>query len=145
MKKGNPLGVKNLKDLVTKKASFINRQDGSGTRVLFDFMLRESQIAPSEISGYSTVAYTHMEIALAILQGTAQIGMGIRAAAQLLNLDFIPLANERFDLIIPNEYCSTEAANTLCQSLNLDDFKSSIARMGGYETYDTGKIVNEKE
>jgi putative molybdopterin biosynthesis protein len=138
------LGVKSLKDLVTKRATFINRQDGSGTRVLLDFMLKGNQIDPSEISGYSTIAHTHMEIALAIFQGSAQAGMGIRAAAQLLNLDFVPLANERFDLIIPNECCSTEVVNSLCKSLGTDDFKSNIAHLGGYETYDTGKIMSEQ-
>jgi hypothetical protein len=71
--------------------------------------------------------------------------MGIRAAAKVLDLDFIPLANERFDLIIPNEHCDTEAIGALCSSLNLDEFKSTITHMGGYETYDTGKIFYKKE
>jgi putative molybdopterin biosynthesis protein len=144
VKKGNPLGIRNLKDVVNKKAVFVNRQDGSGTRVLLDFKLKENNIDPSEISGYATLAYTHLEVALAILKGSADIGMGIRAAAKLLDLDFIPVANERFDLIIPNKYYSTHPISALCESLTLDDFKADVARMGGYDTHDTGKVVYER-
>jgi putative molybdopterin biosynthesis protein len=145
LKRGNPLGIKSLKDLVNKKATFINRQSGSGTRVLLDFKLKQENIDPAEISGYATLAHTHMEVALAVLKGVADIGMGIRAAAKVLDLDFIPIANERFDLIIPNEYYSSEAVGALCKSLALDEFKSTITHMGGYETYDTGKILFERE
>jgi putative molybdopterin biosynthesis protein len=144
IKKGNPLGIRGLKDLVSRKAVFINRQNGSGTRVLLDYKLKENKIDPTEISGYGTIAHTHMEVALAVFKGSADIGMGIRAAAQILNLDFVPLANERFDLIIPNKYHSTEAVDALCKSLWQDEFKSVVTHMGGYETYDTGKTVYER-
>jgi putative molybdopterin biosynthesis protein len=144
IKKGNPLGVRGLKDLAGKKAVFINRQVGSGTRVLLDFKLKENKIDPSEISGYGTIAHTHMEVALAVFKGAADIGMGIHAAAHALNLDFIPVANERFDLIIPNEYYSSESVAALCKSLCLDEFKFTVRQMGGYETYDTGKTMYER-
>jgi putative molybdopterin biosynthesis protein len=144
IKKGNPLGIKTLKDLVSKKAVFINRQDGSGTRVLLDFKLKENGIDPMEIPGYPTIAYTHLAVALAVFRGSADVGMGIRAAAELLNLDFIPVANERFDLIIPNEYCSTVAITSLFESLASDEVKAHIVHLGGYETHDTGKIVYER-
>jgi putative molybdopterin biosynthesis protein len=143
LKKGNPLGIRSLKDLARKKAVFINRQDGSGTRVLMDFMLKENSLDPAEISGYARIAHTHMEVALAVFGGSADSGMGIRAAAQLLGLDFIPVAHERFDLIIPEKYYSTEAVATLCSSLRSADFKACVTHMGGYETSDTGKIVHE--
>jgi putative molybdopterin biosynthesis protein len=145
IQRGNPLGIKTLKDLANKKAVFINRQSGSGTRLLLDFKLKDENIDPLEISGYATIAHTHMEVALAVLRGAADIGMGIRAAAKVLDLDFILLANERFDLIIPNEYCDAEAIGALCKSLNMDEFKSTITHMGGYETYDTGKILYERD
>jgi putative molybdopterin biosynthesis protein len=136
---------RNLKDVVDKKAVFINRQDGSGTRTLLDFRLKGNKINPSDIPGYEKVAYTHMEVALAIFRGSADVALGIRAAAGLLGLDFIPLANERFDLVIPNEYYSTAAVHALCESLGLDEFKAKIAHMGGYETHETGKIMYERE
>jgi putative molybdopterin biosynthesis protein len=144
IRKGNPLGIKSLKDLVDKKAVFVNRQEGSGTRTLLDFRLKENKIDPSEISGYATIAYTHMEVALAIFRGSADVGLGIRAAAKLLDLDFVPLANERFDLIIPVEYYSTAAVRTLCESLSLDEFRSGVMHMGGYEMHETGKIMYER-
>ena len=143
VKRGNPLGVKTLEDVANKKAVFINRQNASGTRVLLDYKFKENNIDPSDISGYTTVAHTHMEVALEVLRGSADVGIAIRAAANLLGLDFIPLATERFDLIIPNEYCSTEAVRALCGVLSSDEFKIRAFQMGGYQTQDTGKIVYE--
>jgi putative molybdopterin biosynthesis protein len=143
LKKGNPIGIKNLQDLMIKNAVFINRQEGSGTRVLLDYQLKKNKIDPSEILGYAKMAYTHLEVALAVFRGEADIGMGIRAAAKLLDLDFIPVANERFDLIIPNEYSSIKAINALFKSLNSEDLRKQISRMGGYEMRETGKIMYE--
>jgi putative molybdopterin biosynthesis protein len=143
LRKGNPLGIRSLKDLANKKAVFINRQYGSGTRVLMDFTLKENGIDSAEIPGYTGIAHTHVEVALAVFGGSADGGMGIRAAAQLLGLDFIPVAHERFDLIIPDKYYSTEAVATLCESLRSAEFKGRVSHMGGYETSDTGKIVYE--
>jgi putative molybdopterin biosynthesis protein len=143
LKKGNPLGIKTLKDLLNKKAVFINRQEGSGTRVLLDYRLRERGIDSSEISGYSRIATTHMEVALAVLKGSADAGVAIHAVAKLLKLDFIPLATERFDLVISNQCYSSQAVRALSDVLGSDEFKSSIAHMGGYEMCDTGKVVCE--
>jgi putative molybdopterin biosynthesis protein len=143
LKKGNPLGINNLHDLMRKKAIFINRQEGSGTRVLLDFKLKENKIDPLEIPGYATMAYAHLEVALAVFRGAADVGMGIRAAAKLLDLDFIPIANERFDLIIPNECASIKAISALFKSLNSEDLRSQISHMGGYEMRDTGKVMYE--
>ena len=142
--KGNPLGIKGQQDLVVKKGVFINRQEGSGTRVLLDFKLKESKIDPSEIPGYAMEsAFTHLEVGTAVLRGTADAGMGIRAVAKLLNLDFIPVANERFDLIIPNEYGSTKAVSALLKSLNSEELRMRIAHMGGYEMHETGQVMYE--
>jgi len=144
VKKGNPLGLKTLKSLVTKKANIINRQEGSGTRVLLDYRLKESGIAPETVHGYDRIAYTHMEVALDVFSGSADAGIGIMAAARMLGLDFVPLAKERFDLAIPTGYFSTESVKALKKTLNSDDFKKSIAEMGGYEVRDTGKVVYER-
>jgi putative molybdopterin biosynthesis protein len=140
----NPLGIRNLKGLASKKAAFVNRQDGSGTRVLFDYKLQEEGIDPSEIPGYSRIAYTHMEVALEVFSGSADVGMGILASAKLLGLDFIPLATERFDLIIPNEIFPSEPVKALREVLDSGEFKSNVTRMGGYSTRDTGKIMYER-
>jgi excisionase family DNA binding protein len=145
VKKGNPLGLRTLKSLVTKKATIINRQEGSGTRVLLDYRLKESGIDPETIQGYDRIAYTHMEVALDVFSGSADAGIGIMAAARMLGLDFVPLAKERFDLAIPAENFSTEPVKALRKALNSDDFKTSIAEMGGYEIRDTGRVVYERD
>ena len=145
VKKGNPLGLKTLKSIVTKNAMFINRQEGSGTRVLLDYRLNESGIAVETIQGYDRIAFTHMEVALDVFSGSADVGVGIMAAARMLGLDFVPLAKERFDLAIPTGCFSAEPVKALRKTLNSDDFKKSIAEMGGYEIRDTGKVVYERE
>jgi len=144
VKKGNPLGIKTLNDLVSKKISFINRQEGSGTRVLLDYRLKENGINASDISGYDKVAHTHMEVALEVFSGLADAGVGIYATVRLLGLDFLPLATERFDLIIPSDIFTSETVKALREVLSSEEFKSNMARMGGYETRDTGKIMYER-
>jgi len=144
VKKGNPLRIKNLNDLVEKKVTFVNRQEGSGTRVLLDYRLKENGINAAAISGYEKIAYTHMEVALEVFSGHADAGVGIYATVGLLGLDFIPLATERFDLIIPSDIVASGTVKALRQVLNSEEFKSNISRMGGYETHDTGKIMYER-
>jgi putative molybdopterin biosynthesis protein len=145
VKRENPLGIENLKDLANRKAGFVNRQEGSGTRVLLDYLLRKEGIDRAEIPGYSRIAYTHMEVALEVFSGSADAGMGILASAKPLGLDFIPLATERFDLIIPNENLVTGPVQALRKVLASEAFKSDAIRMGGYSTRDTGKIMYVRE
>jgi putative molybdopterin biosynthesis protein len=139
--KGDPLGIKTLDDLINKKVVFINRQEGSGTRVLLDFRLKEDGIDPSAIPGYDKIAHAHMEVALAIFGGSADVGVGIHAAAKMLGLDFIPLPTERFDLIIRSENYDNGGVKALRKVLSSEEFKSTVTRMGGYETRDTGNIM----
>jgi putative molybdopterin biosynthesis protein len=98
-----------------------------------------------EIPGYTAMApaYTHMEVGLAVLGGAADAGMGIRAAAKLLDLDFIPVATERFDLIIPNQYYSSKAVASLIKALRSDEFKTQVNSMGGYEMRQSGRVMYE--
>jgi len=144
VKKGNSLQIKTLGDLVKKKANFVNRQEGSGTRVLLDYRLKENGINAAEITGYDKVAYTHMEVALEVFSGSADAGVGIYTVARLLGLDFIPLVTERFDLIIPSDIFTGGTVKALREVLSSDEFKSNMARMGGYEIHDTGKIMYER-
>ncbi len=145
VKKGNPLGIKNLKHLTHKQVAYINRQDGSGTRVLLDYRLKEDSIDPADINGYTRIAYTHMEVALEIFSGSANAGLGIFAVARQLDLDFIPLATERFDLILPAENYSSKSIKSIRSVLGSKEFKKNIAQLGGYDTRDTGKIVFETD
>lgn len=141
VRKGNPLGIKTLKDLAGKKLKFVNRQEGSGTRVLLDYGLKENGIDPSDIPGYFHIAYTHMEVALEVFSGSADAGVGIFAAARMLDLDFVPLATERFDLVIPVENYETASVRALRRVLCSEEFKAGVAQMGGYDIRDTGKVV----
>jgi len=144
VKRGNPFAIKNLNDLVDKKVSFVNRQEGSGTRVLLDYRLKENGINAADISGYDRVAYTHMEVALEVFSGSADAGVGIYAAVRMLGLDFIPLATERFDLVIPSSVFTSGTVKALREVLSSEEFKSNMERMGGYEIHDTGKIMYER-
>jgi putative molybdopterin biosynthesis protein len=144
VRKGNPLGIKTIEHLANTKTTFVNRQEGSGTRVLLDYRLKEKSIDPAHISGYDRIAYTHMEVALEVFGGAADAGIGIMAAARMLDLDFIPLAKERFDLVIPVEYFKTGVVKALRTVLDSEEFGSRIFQMGGYETRDTGRIVYER-
>ena len=116
----------------------------AGTRVLLDCRLKELGIDATRIPGYAKTALTHMDVALEVFSGAADVGIGILAAARMLDLDFVPLATERFDLVIPTESCETGAIKSLREVLSSPDFKSHIRNMGGYETRDTGKIVYER-
>jgi len=104
VKKGNPKGIKGFEDLAREDVVFINRQAGSGTRLLLDKHLKELGIDPSKIKGYDRDEYTHMGIASAVLTGRADVGLGILSAAQALGLDFIPVTEERYDILIPQEF-----------------------------------------
>ncbi len=106
--KGNPKNIRGFEDLTRKDVFFVNRQAGSGTRLLTDKCLRELGIDVQEVKGYEREEYTHMAVASAVLTGIADTGLGILAAAKALDLDFIPVAKERYDLVIPYEFFETE-------------------------------------
>ncbi|MBK8047050.1 MAG: substrate-binding domain-containing protein [Anaerolineales bacterium] len=101
--RGNPRQIMTLADLVREDVTFINRQEGAGTRVLLEYHLAETALNPAQIRGYDNEATTHLAVATAIARGDVDCGLGIQAAAQTMGLDFVPLFDERYDLIIPVE------------------------------------------
>jgi len=139
--KGNPKGIKDIGDLVRDDVAFINRQGGSGTRILLDYRLQEQNIDPSEINGYDTEEYTHMSVAVAVLSGTVDVGLGIFAAAKALDLDFIPVVTEEYDLVIPQEHFESAKIQALMDIVNSDVFKKRVEALGGYATDKTGQII----
>ncbi|OPX90431.1 MAG: Molybdopterin molybdenumtransferase [Pelotomaculum sp. PtaB.Bin104] len=139
--KGNPKGIQRLEDLAGKDISFINRQRGAGTRILLDYELRVLGIDADEIHGYEHEEYTHMAVAAAVQAGAADTGLGIRAAAQALGLDFIGIAEERYDLCIPNEYFNTPYIQRLLEVMTLPEFQAEVSKLGGYDLRDCGKII----
>ncbi len=138
--KGNPKQIMGIDDLKRIDINFINRQRGSGTRVLLDLQLRKNGILPSDIAGYHQESNTHQAVATAIAEGKADVGLGIEAVALSLKLDFSPLFKERYDLVIPAEKLRTEQMSYLLKIIKSQSFKKAINQIGGYDTSKTGNI-----
>lgn len=139
--RGNPKGIKDIADLVRPEVSFINRQRGAGTRILLDFHLQKLGLKPEDINGYEREEYTHMTVAAAVAGGGADAGLGILAAARALNLDFVPVAQERYDLVIPEAYWDTEYITAVLAVLNREDFRRDVLALGGYDLRDMGTVI----
>jgi putative molybdopterin biosynthesis protein len=137
----NPKSIKGLEDLTRDGVSFVNRQAGSGTRILLDWRLGQLGIDSAKIKGYGREEYTHMAVAVDVLSGTADVGMGIHAAAQALALDFIPVTTERYDLVIPAEHYDNPLVQELLEVIASQEFKEQVMALGGYDVRDTGRII----
>ncbi|WP_019156217.1 substrate-binding domain-containing protein [Robertmurraya massiliosenegalensis] len=143
--KGNPKEIKNFHDLTRKNITFVNRQKGSGTRFLLDSSLANEKIDPSSIKGYENEEWNHLSIASYISRGIADVGLGIRSAAEQLDLDFIPVTNEQFDLVLRWNKKNEMALQHLLDVIQLTSFKESISSLKGYNTQEFGKIIHEKK
>lgn len=141
VEQGNPKGIKGIEDLVARKVQFMNRQKGSGTRILLDYLLKQKGIESRQLIGYEREEYTHLGVAAAIATGTAGVGMGIYSAARLYGLDFIPLCEERYDILMREEYYSSFEGNALVEAISDTGFKEEVERMGGYSTRDSGTVL----
>jgi putative molybdopterin biosynthesis protein len=137
---GNPKGIQGIADLTRADVTLINRQAGSGTRILLDYELQKADIDPAAIEGYRSEEYTHMSVAMAVTSGRADVGMGILAAAKALNLDFIPVARERYDLVIPTDLLKDERVALLLEIIRSSKFIEQVLALGGYEVEETGRI-----
>ena len=145
VKRGNPKGVKSLSDLARPEARFVNRQRGAGTRVLLDYHLSLMAIPSESIVGYTQEEYTHLGVAAAIASGRADCGLGIAAAAQALDLDFIPLFQERYDLVIPKEHADSELLTPLFGLLAGREFREAVSNLTGYDVSVMGTVILEDE
>jgi len=141
---GNPKGIKAPAELAREDVTFVNRQPGSGTRVLLDFLLNQYSIPPTAVAGYEREAYTHTMVAEAIRQGSADAGLGILAAARAFKLDFVPITEEQYDLVIPKRFLELAKVKALVETLSDPGFQTAIEELGGYSTRKTGQIVYEQ-
>jgi molybdopterin molybdotransferase/putative molybdopterin biosynthesis protein len=141
--KGNPKGIKGLEDLTGKEITIVNRQAGSGTRVLFDYRLGKLGIKPESIKGYDHEEFTHMAVAVDVLSGAADCGVGIYAAARALDLDFIPLEKEQYDLIIPSSLVESPPIKLLLETIRSQEFKERVTALGGYDPAKSGEFWRE--
>ncbi|RPJ24544.1 MAG: molybdopterin biosynthesis protein [Chloroflexi bacterium] len=143
VKRGNPKGIKSLADLTNADVQFMNRQRGAGTRVLLDYHLNLMTIPPERIVGYSQEEYTHLGVAAAVASGRADCGLGIAAAAQALNLDFIPLFQERYDLVIPKQFAESDLLAPLFGLLAERRFREAVSQRIGYDVSVMGTVILE--
>ncbi len=138
---GNPLGILSLQDVSERGAVYVNRQRGAGTRVLFDYHLSQQGISPVSIRGYEQEEYTHLGVAAAIRSGRAECGLGIAAAAQALELDFISLFQERYDLVVPEEHYQSELLQPLWDLLRDQSFRNAVSELPGYDIEPMGTQI----
>ncbi len=141
--KGNPKGIKGIEDLAGSDIVFVNRQAGSGTRVLFDYKLGQLGIEPKAIKGYDHDEFTHMAVAVDVLSGAADCGMGIFAAARALDLDFVPMVREQYDLVIPSAMVEQSNIKVVLDTIRSRHFRERVTALGGYDPSKSGELWRE--
>ncbi|MCW1970818.1 MAG: molybdopterin biosynthesis protein [Anaerolineae bacterium] len=139
--RGNPKAILGLDDLTRNGVTFVNRQRGAGTRMLLDDALKKRGIHPRHIAGYERQEYTHLSVAAAVASGACDCGLGILAAARALDLDFVPLFNERYDLIIPIAHYESDLLQPLLRITRSPAFAEQVQSLGGYDTAQMGQVL----
>ncbi|MFC1671055.1 substrate-binding domain-containing protein [Spirochaetota bacterium] len=134
--------VKEFKDLCKNNLRFVNRQKGSGTRILLDYNLNKNSINPDSIDGYDNEVYTHFEVGLSILSGKSDVGIATIAISKLLDIPFVPIVKESFDMVLKKETFFTSGVQTFIETLKSNDFRDSVRYLGDYDFNDSGKIIN---
>ncbi|MFA6670801.1 MAG: substrate-binding domain-containing protein, partial [Bacillota bacterium] len=141
VKKGNPKDIKDFSDLVKEGVSFVNRQKGSGTRLLLDYKLKEQKIDPVAIYGYDREEFTHMAVAAAVAFSDIDVGLGVYSAANSLGLDFVPVCSEEYDLAVPVEFLEDSNIKLMLGIVRDSVFQQKVKAMGGYSLERAGEIV----
>jgi len=137
----NPLSIKGFEDLGRKNVRFVNRQEGSGTRKLIDHHLARLGFDPAQIDGYDREACTHLEVGLSVLSNEVDVGIAATAISRLLGLSFIPVAHERFDMILDQHTFFHDGVQALMVVLRSESFRGRAARLGNYDFKDSGEIL----
>lgn len=145
VQKGNPKSIKSLHDLARKDVKFVNRQKASGTRILLDYYLSKLGIDPRQINGYDKEELTHAAVALKIKRNLADVGLAVSYVAQLMDLDFVPLCWEEYDLLVLPEFLKDERFGIILDVMASSDFKNVVSESSGYDISDLGRVVEEVE
>jgi putative molybdopterin biosynthesis protein len=140
----NPFRVRGFEDLTQKGIRLINRQKGSGTRILLDHHLKQLQVPPSKIIGYEREVYTHFEVGLSILSKEADVGIATIAVSKLLGLPFIPVTQESFDMILDQSTFFEKGIQAFIEILNSQEFRNRVERLGSYDFKNSGKVLYSK-
>ena len=138
---GNPLGIAGIEDIAGKKVRFVNRQAGSGTRILLDHHIGRLGIPSTDIEGYDKELYTHVEVGLSILSGEADAGIATVAVSRLMGLHFVPVTRENFDMAVGQSTYFSKGVQALMDILRSAGFRERFERLGGYGFEDSGKIL----
>ena len=138
---GNPLGLTGIGDLTRAGVRYVNRQRGAGTRVLLDFELGRLGVSPDDIDGYAREEPTHLAVAAAVAAGRADAGLGIMAAARSFGLDFVPVTQEPYDLVVAAEAMDSPLLAPLWSLLRSDRFQAAVTELGGYSTKEMGRRI----
>ena len=139
--KGNPLDLRGLRDLTRRGLRFVNRPEGSGTRVLTDLLLQREGIAPRAVAGYDNTELTHAAVAAYVASGMADVGIGVQTAAHRFGLDFVPLLKERYFFALPADALERPELRPVLTVLRSPAFRARVAALKGYEAADTGKVM----
>ena len=140
--KGNPLNIQKFSDIAKEGVRYVNRQKGSGTRILTDYLCKQEKLDVDSIYGYDREELTHTSVAVQIVSGSADAGMGIYPAAKLYDLDFIPICIEEYDLIVPDHAWETPQVQQMIDTLKSEAFKEKILALGGYTVENPGEIID---
>jgi len=141
----NPFQIRGFDDLTQKGIRFVNRQKGSGTRVLLDQYLKRLQISPAKINGYGKEVYTHFEVGLSILSKESDVGMATIAVSKLLGLPFIPITQESFDMILDQSTFFEKGVQAFMEVLNSREFRNRVERLGSYDFKNSGKVLYSRK
>jgi len=139
--KGNPLNIQKFSDIAKEGVRYVNRQKGSGTRILTDYLCKQENLNVDAIYGYDREELTHTSVAVQIASGSADAGMGIYSAAKLYDLDFIPICIEEYDLIIPDHAWETPQVQQMIATMKTESFREKILALGGYTVENPGEII----
>lgn len=141
VRRGNPKEIREVGDLARKDIALVNREEGAGARVLLDQRLTSAGVKPAQIKGYDRLARSHFEVARYVAEGQADTGIGVWSAARVMGLDFVPLQDERYDLVVPTNYLREHpGVENLLDTIVSRPFRTEIEALGGYDTRETGKV-----
>ncbi len=142
VKAGNPKAIRGPEDLARRDLRLVNREDGSGARLLLDQRLAAAGIDAARVRGYGDVVGSHLDVGRRVAESAADVGVGVEAIARLLGLAFIPLQTERYDLVIPSAFLTSHpGVARLLEALVSREVRAEIEALGGYSTRETGKVV----
>src|SRR6056297_133067 len=140
VQKGNPKNIKTFKDIEKEDIVFINRQKGSGTRILTDYIIKKNNMDRSSILGYDREGNTHMAVSSSVASKTADVGMGVYSAAQIMGNDFVEITEEEYDFVLDSKLLGDEKVQKFISILKDKDFRKRLEKLGGYNTEFSGEV-----